>query len=68
VSRQSGWISPVVVVGGVVSGTWEIERNDLRVSWFAKGGRRIPRSALAEQVERVASLLDRDLRLRLTVG
>jgi len=66
VSRQSGWISPVVVVGGVVSGTWEIDRDDLRVRWFGEAGR-IPRSALAEQSERVAGLLDRDLRLRLTV-
>jgi hypothetical protein len=66
VSRQSGWISPVVVVGGVVSGTWEIDGDDLRVSWFAEAGR-VPRSAIGEQAERVASLLDRDLRLRLTV-
>jgi hypothetical protein len=67
VSRRSGWISPVVVVGGVVSGTWEIDRDELRVTWFAEAGR-IPRSALGEQAERVASVLDRDLRLQLTVG
>lgn len=66
VSRQSGWISPVVMVGGVVAGTWEIDRDDLCVSWFAEAGR-VPRSAIAEQAERIASLLDRDLRLRLTV-
>ena len=66
VSRQSGWISPVVVVGGVVSGTWEIASDDLRVSWFAEAGR-VPRTAIGEQAERVASLLDRNLRLRLTV-
>jgi hypothetical protein len=25
VSRQSGWIAPIVVAGGVVAGTWELE-------------------------------------------
>ena len=25
VSRQAGWISPVVVLGGVVAGTWELD-------------------------------------------
>jgi hypothetical protein len=60
VSRQAGWISPIVVVGGVVSGTWEIDGDQLRVAWFPEAGRQ-PRKALGVEVARLAQILGRDL-------
>ena len=61
VSRQSGWISPVVVVGGVVCGTWELDGDHARVAWFKEAGRP-PRSALRAEVARLSTILDRELR------
>jgi hypothetical protein len=60
VSRQSGWIAPVVVAGGAVSGTWEFDGEGVRVSWFKEAGKP-PRAALKKEVERLSSILDRDL-------
>ena len=60
VSRQSGWIAPVVVRGGAVSGTWQLEKDRVTVEWFAEAGR-VPRSALGDEVARIASILDRQL-------
>ncbi len=60
VSRQAGWISPVVVVVGRVAGTWELDGNQARISWFGDGGRP-PRTALGAEVARLASILERDL-------
>ena len=65
VSRQAGWISPVVVVGGVVAGTWAVEGGDLSVAWFGERGRP-PRRALQAEAARVGSLLGGDLRLGVT--
>jgi hypothetical protein len=67
VSRQAGWISPVVVAGGVVRGTWELDGDDLRVAWFAEAGRQ-PRRALHAEAGRMSSILGRDLRLVATVA
>jgi hypothetical protein len=61
VSRQSGWISPVVVGGGVVCGTWELDDEHLRVAWFREAGRP-PRAVLRAEVERLSSILGRGLR------
>ena len=60
VSRQSGWIAPVVVSKGVVCGTWELDGDQARISWFKEAGR-VPRRALGDEVDRLASILDRDL-------
>ena len=60
VSRQSGWISPVVVAGGVVCGTWGLKGDELRVGWFREAGR-MPRKALEAEFARLSSILDRDL-------
>ena len=67
VSRQSGWISPVVVVGGGVHGTWELDGDLVRVAWFREAGRP-PRTALRAEVARLSSILDRDLRSDVTIG
>ena len=61
VSRQSGWISPVVIAGGVVSGTWQRDGGVVRIAWFSEAGR-IPTHALDEEVSRLASILGLDLR------
>lgn len=65
VSRQSGWIAPVVVTGGVVTGTWELDGDTVRVAWFGEAGR--PPRALSAEVARLAALLERDLRASVTV-
>ena len=64
VSRQSGWIAPVVIHRGVVVGTWKLDGNHVAVEWFVESGR-IPRGALALEVSRVAKILDRDLGLEV---
>ena len=61
VSKQSGWISPVIVAGGVVSGTWERDGREVRIGWFKEAGR-LPRHALKAEVGRLSTILDRDLR------
>jgi hypothetical protein len=67
VSRQAGWISPVVVVGGVVSGTWELDDSHVRIAWFPEAGRP-PRRALGLEVARLAAILDRDLAPAIVVA
>ena len=62
VSKQSGWIAPVVVSKGVVCGTWELNGDSVHIAWFEEAGR-VPRRAVGAEVERLASILDRDLRL-----
>jgi Winged helix DNA-binding domain len=61
VSRQAGWISPVVVAGGVVRGTWELESEHARIAWFSEAGR-LPRNAVEAEVARLSSILGRELR------
>lgn len=67
VSRQSGWISPVVVARGVVSGTWQLERDRVKVAWFPETGR-LPRKALDAEVARLGSLLNCELRAVVEVA
>jgi DNA glycosylase AlkZ-like len=67
VSRQSGWISPVVVVGGVVCGTWELAGDRVRLAWFTEAGRP-PRSALLAEVARLSSILERGLRPVISIA
>ncbi|MDQ6858933.1 MAG: winged helix DNA-binding domain-containing protein, partial [Chloroflexota bacterium] len=62
VSKQSGWIAPVVVAGGRVTGTWEVGPSQVQVAWFAESGRP-PRSALLAEVERLAAIVGRELDL-----
>jgi hypothetical protein len=56
-----------VVAGGVVCGTWSVKGDDLAVTWFEDAGR-VPRSALAEQAERLGVLLESSLRLEVRQG
>jgi hypothetical protein len=61
VSRQAGWIAPIVVAGGSVKGTWDLDGDDVRVGWFKEAGPP-PRTQLKGEVERLSSILGRDLR------
>ena len=66
VSRQSGWIAPVVVAGGVVRGTWELDAERVRVEWFRESGA-IPRTALRAEGERLSRIAGRALRIESDV-
>jgi DNA glycosylase AlkZ-like len=57
VSRQAD----LVIVGGVVSGTWSRRHDELSVTLFAEGARP-PGDALAAEVTRLATILDLPLR------
>jgi hypothetical protein len=67
VSKQSGWISPVVVAGGAVRGTWELDGDQFTITWFKESGRP-PRKALAAEAARLSSILDRDLRPAISLA
>lgn len=53
-----------VVVGGVVCGTWARQGDELTVAWLDQG--RPPGQAIEQEAARLAGLLGRDLKLRLT--
>lgn len=53
-----------VIVGGVVSGTWELRDDNVTIDWFAESGRR-PADRLDEEVARLASILDRPLQVSI---
>jgi hypothetical protein len=67
VSRQSGWISPIVVSGGVVCGTWSLKSDQVQVAWFKEAGRP-PRDALDAEVSRLASIVGADLRVAVRLA
>jgi winged helix DNA-binding protein len=51
----------VAIVGGVVCGTWSLTGDQLVAAWFTEAGPP-PREALAEEIARLATILDRHLR------
>ncbi|MER6946049.1 winged helix DNA-binding domain-containing protein [Nonomuraea sp. NPDC000554] len=53
VSRQAGWISPVVVHEGRVAGVWEPKNSRVALELFED----VPQEALQTAVERIESLL-----------
>jgi hypothetical protein len=65
VSRQAGWISPVVVLGGVVTGTWVAKDGEIRVAWFREAGS-VPSDALEEEAARLSAILGRYLRVSVS--
>jgi len=56
VSRQAN----IVIVGGVVSGTWSLTDDQVLVAWFVEAAPPA-REALAAEVSRLATILDRPL-------
>lgn len=67
VSMTAGWISPVVLAGGVVRGTWKLDADVVSVAWFRESGA-APRQALREEVARLAAVLGRDLDVTLALA
>ena len=67
VSKQSGWIAPIVVAGGVVRGTWEIDGESLRVGWFKEAGKP-PRTRIGDEVERLSAIVGRRLRSEIVLS
>jgi hypothetical protein len=65
VSRTAGWISPVVIAGGVVHGTWELDGTTVRIAWFAEAGR-VPRKALRVETARLSDVFGQELALAVT--
>ena len=56
VSRQAN----IVIAGGVVSGTWSLTDDHVITAWFAEAGPPA-REALADEVSRLAAIVDRPL-------
>jgi hypothetical protein len=52
----------IVLRGGVVSGTWTISRDDIVLDWFSEAGA-APESGPGDEVDRLAGILGRPLRL-----
>jgi len=67
VSKQSGWISPVVIAGGVVRGTWDVETDRVRVAWFTETGA-VPRTALLAEAKRLSTITGRGLQLEVSLA
>jgi Winged helix DNA-binding domain len=67
VSRTAGWISPVVVAGGVVRGTWEVDGDVARIAWFKEAGR-VPRTAIGDEVDRLSGIIGTDLSADVVTG
>jgi hypothetical protein len=61
VSRVAGWISPVVIAGGTVAGTWALDGIVARIGWFREHGGP-PQDALQAEVARLSSILGQDLK------
>jgi len=66
VSKQSGWISPVVLAGGVVHGTWQLAGDRVVVGWFKEAGA-VQRTGLQAEVERLSTILGRGLGLEVGI-
>jgi len=67
VSKQSGWIAPVVLAGGVVRGTWGVAGNRIEVAWFKEAGA-VQRMALRAEVKRLSTILGRDLDVEVSLA
>jgi hypothetical protein len=65
VSRTAGWIVPVALLGGVVSGTWDQDGKAVRLTWFREAGPP-PRAELKAEVKRVSRIAGRALKLEIS--
>ena len=57
----------LVIVGGAVSGTWTLTDDEVLTAWFAEAGP-VPKTGLADEVQRLATILDRPLRTRVEMA
>lgn len=67
VSRAAGWISPVVLDAGRVAGVWNLDDDRLTVTLFAEG-RKIAKSVMRTETDRVGAALGRELQLSVAYG
>ena len=67
VSKQAGWIAPVVLAGGAVRGTWGLAGDRLQVAWFKEAGA-VQRTALQGEVKRLSAILGRDFDLEVSLA
>jgi hypothetical protein len=67
VSKTAGWIAPIVIVGGVVRGTWSLDANGVVIDWFKESGRP-PNAELESEVNRLSGLVGRPLALSVGAG
>ncbi|MFI6169696.1 winged helix DNA-binding domain-containing protein [Nocardia sp. NPDC051052] len=58
VSRTAGWISPIVLAGGRIVGTWELTDDAVAVSMF--DGAPLPKKGLAAALDHLGAVLGRD--------
>ncbi len=66
VCKSAGWISPVVLDGGRITGVWELTDDQVSVSFFP-GAARPPSKALEAEVAHLSRALGRDqLTMRLS--
>jgi hypothetical protein len=61
VARAAGWISPVVVHGGRIVGTWREDVGAVRVEFFAPGDPPVHPDAVKAEVARIATAAGRPL-------
>ncbi|HWH01539.1 MAG TPA: crosslink repair DNA glycosylase YcaQ family protein [Pilimelia sp.] len=64
VSRAAGWISPVVVAGGRVVGTWAVDGGSLDVTLFAEAGR-VSGTGIEAEAARLAAVRGEPLAVRV---
>jgi hypothetical protein len=57
VSRAAGWIAPVVVAGGRVTGTWEVDGGTPSVQLFP--GHKVPAPAMKAETSRLKAITTR---------
>ncbi len=62
----NGWIAPIVVAGGVVRGTWQLDGDEVRVAWFKESGA-LPRNALRAEIARLTTILEHELDLQVAL-
>jgi hypothetical protein len=60
VSKQSGWIAPIVIAGGVVAGTWAVDGDTLSIGWF-KGARKPAARPVTAEMHRLGAVLGQAL-------
>jgi hypothetical protein len=65
VSKTAGWIAPIVVVGGVVRGTWELAKDTVNVSWWNESGKP-PRREIEIEVGRIGRIRGEELRVAIS--
>ncbi|WP_069161104.1 winged helix DNA-binding domain-containing protein [Nocardia altamirensis] len=58
VSRTAGWISPIVVAGGRIVGTWELDEDAVVVSMFDDAP--LPKKGLGTAVDQLGAALGRE--------